>query len=192
MKRFLNPCRRYRQSLALLVAEALAGPERDRLNQHLAVCPDCQSHLLELKSTTVSLRAWTDSVAGLQPSLEARERWAKAVRSAASPKVVRGSTASPGAAGWWHDVVWSSRGIWAGLAAVWVLILAGNLSLRDHPQSLAGKSSSLPPSREMMMAYREQQTILNELLTDHSAPPDVDRPKFTPKPRTELVKAWTA
>jgi hypothetical protein len=44
-----------------------------------------------------------------------------------------------------------------------------------------------------MMAFKDRQIILAELLADHSAPPEADRPKlFLPKPRTENMPAWAA
>jgi hypothetical protein len=74
---------------------------------------------------------------------------------------------------------------------VWVLILAGNLSLHDRPHTWAGTTP--PPSKEIMMAFKDRQIILAELLADHSAPPEADRPKlFLPKPRTEITKVFSA
>jgi hypothetical protein len=88
----------------------------------------------------------------------------------------------------WLELVWPSRRIWAGLAAVWILILAANVSLHQNSPVIA-KSG---PSSEMMMALKDQQKILAELLTDRSAPRDVERQKsFSPKPRTETVKLLT-
>jgi hypothetical protein len=87
------------------------------------------------------------------------------------------------------ELIWPSRRIWTGLAAVWVLILAANISLREHSPAIV-KSGS--PS-EMMMTLKDQQKILAELLTDHSVPRDADRQKiFSPKPRTETLKLLTA
>ena len=89
----------------------------------------------------------------------------------------------------WRELIWPSRRIWTGLAAVWVLILAANISLREHSPAIV-KSGS--PS-EMMMTLKDQQKILAELLTDHSVPRDADRQKiFSPKPRTETLKLLTA
>jgi len=43
-----------------------------------------------------------------------------------------------------------------------------------------------------MMTLKDQQKILAELLTDRSAPRDVDRQKsFSPKPHTERVEILT-
>jgi hypothetical protein len=88
----------------------------------------------------------------------------------------------------WLELVWPSRRIWTGLAAVWILILAANVFLHENSPVIA-KSG---PSSEMMMALKDQQNILAELLTDRSAPRDLERQKsFSPKPRTETVKLLT-
>ena len=88
----------------------------------------------------------------------------------------------------WRELIWPSRRIWTGLAAVWVLILAANISLREHSPAIV-KSG---PSSEIMMSLKDQQKILAELLNDHSVPRGADRQKiFSPKPRTEGVENLT-
>jgi hypothetical protein len=70
------------------------------------------------------------------------------------------------------------------LAAVWVLILAGNVALREPSSAFAAKSA--PAAREMIMAFKDQQMILSELLADHAAPREAEPQKvFSPKPRTK-------
>jgi len=87
---------------------------------------------------------------------------------------------------WFLDVIWPYRRVWAVLAVVWVLIFMDKLSLQGHSQTLARKSS--PPTQEMLMAFKDRQNILAELLADHSAPREAERPKFfSPRPRTERV-----
>jgi hypothetical protein len=88
----------------------------------------------------------------------------------------------------WRELIWPSRRIWTGLAAVWVLILAANISLSEQSPAIV-KSG---PSSEMMMSLKDQQKILAELLNDYSVPHDADRQKiFSPKPRTEDVENLT-
>jgi hypothetical protein len=83
----------------------------------------------------------------------------------------------------WHELVWPSRRIWAGLAAIWILIFVFNLSQRDPSELMAQKSP--PPSPEMILAFRQQQQLLAELIgpnETHAAQP----PKpFSPQPRSE-------
>jgi hypothetical protein len=90
----------------------------------------------------------------------------------------------------WQELIFPCRRIWTGLAAVWVLLFIVNLSQRDGPQFNEAKSS---PPTEMMMTFRDQQKILNDLLADRLVPAEAMRPKiFSPKPRTEITKVLTA
>jgi hypothetical protein len=83
----------------------------------------------------------------------------------------------------WRELILPSRRVWAGLAAVWLLIFIVNVSQRDTVSSVTGKPVSSAP---VMMSWQVQQRWMNELLTDRSAPPDADRPRnVTPRPRTE-------
>jgi hypothetical protein len=88
----------------------------------------------------------------------------------------------------WCELIFPCRRIWTGLAAIWLLILAVNFSLRDPSQTAMTKA--LAPE---MMSFNEQQKLLNELLADRSLPMDIERPKvFLPKPRTETAEFLTA
>jgi hypothetical protein len=85
--------------------------------------------------------------------------------------------------GFWRGLIFPSRRIWTGLAAIWVLIFIINFSQRDRSQTAMTKAHT-PPLE--MMSFNEQQKLLNELLADRSFPTDAERPKiFSPKPRTE-------
>ncbi len=73
---------------------------------------------------------------------------------------------------------------WAGLAAVWVVILTLQLASRD-PTEVAARITP-PPSPEMLMVLRQQQRLLAELI-EPPAPRAADRSKsFSPRPRSEL------
>jgi hypothetical protein len=63
----------------------------------------------------------------------------------------------------WLELIWPCRRIWTGLAAVWVLLLIVSLSQRDDSRTVLAQS---PQSAEMMMALRQQEQKLNELLAD--------------------------
>ncbi|HZM04040.1 MAG TPA: hypothetical protein VFC44_13600 [Candidatus Saccharimonadales bacterium] len=84
----------------------------------------------------------------------------------------------------WREVFWPCRRVWAGLAVVWALIVLVNVSQRDgSPPPLA----EAPPTAEMMMAFRNEEKLLNDLLSDHPQPVDALRPQeFVPKPRSEI------
>jgi hypothetical protein len=83
----------------------------------------------------------------------------------------------------WRELILPSHRIWTGLAAIWVLILAVNFSLRDNSQSTA--ANSLASSPEIMMTYQQQERLLAELM-DSSEPQVAEPPKtFNPRPKTQ-------
>ena len=85
---------------------------------------------------------------------------------------------------------WPHPKAWAGLAAVWIAIIALNFSARDTAPVLAEKSTS--PSPEVMVELKKQQRMFAELVGSRE-PLDVDRPRiFVPKPRGERVEILTA
>jgi hypothetical protein len=89
----------------------------------------------------------------------------------------------------WLELVWPCRRTWAGLAVVWVLLLLINVSQHDRSPVVMARSS---PPAAMMLTFRDQQKMLNDLFADHAPGPDVDRPRiFLPKPRTETLEQAT-
>ena len=81
---------------------------------------------------------------------------------------------------------WPHPKAWAGLAAVWVLILAVDFSTRETSPRMAEKS--LPPSPEVIVQLKKQQRLFAELMGPRE-PLDADRQKnFSPKPRSEWVE----
>jgi hypothetical protein len=86
----------------------------------------------------------------------------------------------------WRELVWPCRRIWTGLAIIWILLFIVNFSQRDGSQ--AGMAKSAPPPA-MLMTFRDQQKLLNELFADHSLPAETEPPRiYLPKPRTEKSK----
>jgi hypothetical protein len=84
------------------------------------------------------------------------------------------------------SLLWPHPAAWAGLAAIWFLILAVNFSMRDPSPVRAEKSS--PPSPEVIVELRQQQRLLAELIGPRDAS-DADRSKsFVPQPRSERAE----
>jgi hypothetical protein len=82
------------------------------------------------------------------------------------------------------ELIWPSRQIWAALAAVWIALFIFNVSQRDTSELVALKLS--PPSAEAVMAWRQQERLLAELIGSPGTVGDAERRKiFLPKPRTE-------
>jgi len=83
----------------------------------------------------------------------------------------------------WREVIFPSRRIWAGLAAVWVGLLVFNVSERAPQSAVAARQ---PSSSAMLMTWRDQKNMLNEVFAEPVPVPVADRPRtFTPRPRTE-------
>ena len=81
---------------------------------------------------------------------------------------------------------WPHPKAWAGLAVVWVLILAMNFATRDTSPRMVEKS--LPPSPEVIAELKKQQQLYAELIGSHE-PLDADRQKlFPPRPRSEWAE----
>ena len=84
---------------------------------------------------------------------------------------------------------WPHPKAWAGLAAVWVCIVALNFSTRDKSVMMAEKVS--PPSAEVIVELRKQQKLYAELMGSNE-PREADRPKDgTLRPRTQRVEILT-
>ncbi len=189
MKWSFDPCQRHRQNISLLAASALSETEKVTVDNHLVACADCRKYFEEVKAVTVPLANLAGSVPQLQPSQSAQARWSRAIREAGRLEPVRRFTPAMALREWWRDVIWPRRRVWTGLAAIWVIILMGNLSLPNPAQKLAGKSSP----QEMIAALKDQQKILAELMTIHSGPSEAEPEKiYSPKPRTEGRMILTA
>ena len=80
-------------------------------------------------------------------------------------------------------ILWPHPKAWAGLAAVWMVILAVNFSTRDKALVMAETVSLSSP--EIVAELRKQQLLFAELIGPSLAP-DAGRPKnFVPRPRSE-------
>jgi hypothetical protein len=87
-------------------------------------------------------------------------------------------------------IFWPHPTAWAGLAAVWIFILAVDFSQRDLSSAVV--ESHAPPPLEIIVAMRQQQRLLAELLGPRETR-DADRQTvFPPKPRSECGERMAA
>ena len=80
-------------------------------------------------------------------------------------------------------LLWPHPKAWAGLAAVWVVILITNLSL--HEALPAGVGKPARPSPELAAELRQQRKMLAELIDPAEAKWADRQPLLSPKPRSE-------
>ncbi|HUA37641.1 MAG TPA: zf-HC2 domain-containing protein [Candidatus Sulfopaludibacter sp.] len=183
MKWFLNSCRRNRESLCLLASGLLPEPDRVRIENHLAGCADCRSYYDEIKAVTAPLAGWEKHFAQIEPDTTVHVVLAKAGQPASGPTSMRRFTPGIILVECWQQLVWPSRRVWAGLAAVWLALVVVNVSQRDNASSVTGK---IFRPGAAMMSLQVQQRWMNELLVDRSAPPAAERPQnLAPKPHTQ-------
>ena len=86
-------------------------------------------------------------------------------------------------------LLWPSPAAWAGLAAIWVVILVVNSTSGGGTKELARKIT--PPAPEAIAAWKEQERLLTELIGRPEAPA-ADRPKpVAPRPRSERQNGFS-
>lgn len=90
------------------------------------------------------------------------------------------------------SILWPHPVAWGAMAAIWVLILAVNFSIRDEAPVVAEKDAT--PSPEMLAELRAQRRLYAELIGAYdSNSSDADRQRrFVPKPRSEWMERMTA
>ena len=110
-----------------------------------------------------------------QPKLDAVRREALASITHDRPTVTPASSVLK----LWEELVLPCRGIWAGLAAVWLGLLVFHLS-GSSPARPSMLAKSRPVNSQMFLALREQQQILNELLGPASTSPAAAAPPRNP------------
>ena|SRR5438105_2013987 len=94
-----------------------------------------------------------------------------------------GLTINPQPTSWWRELLWPCPQAWAGLAAAWMVILFLNMASREPVQ--VAKTSKSAPTPELLIALREHQRLLAELI---GTPTVVEPPKpFEPRSRSEIL-----
>jgi anti-sigma factor RsiW len=162
------------------------------IEQHLKACPACAHLFAEEEKLQARIMAGLRQGSRTAPVWEQVERSVVAAALTASRRgAPRGNSQSvpqPGVlwelgaqlrAGWQR-----SRWAWAGLAAVWVAILALNFSARELDAPLVAGQDAPSPS-EMRLALKQKQLLMAELAVS-SEPAPATKPKVAPpSPRSD-------
>jgi hypothetical protein len=82
----------------------------------------------------------------------------------------------------WHELILPSRRIWAGLAAIWILLFVANFSMHDHSQAPMAKASSSP---EIILSSPQQEELLTELIGPDEAPVAEPQKPYVPRPSSQ-------
>jgi hypothetical protein len=85
----------------------------------------------------------------------------------------------------WMELIWPSRRAWAGMAALWLVVLAANLDIKATSPRAPGARAT--PSRELVRAAEEQRRLLAELLpTGKQVPIQATRPSARPRSERQV------
>jgi len=118
-----------------------------------------------------------------QPLRAAPSGWREEILRGASGTLAP-RAASPHVLPWWHEWLWPSPQAWAGLAAVWLVILGLNVTTASRSTDMAKQSPK--PSPEVETTLAAQRRELARLLDNFSEP--TPAPKAGPPgPRSENV-----
>ena len=184
-----NRCRR-RPEISLLASGALKEEEKIELESHLAGCQECRSYYGEIRAVIEPLAGWEKQLSPIEATPATRMRWARAVQEEA-----RTSSSVPNPQGLrlrlrismvWVELIRPSRYAWAGMAALWLVMLAVNGQLSEHRMIEAGASPS--STQDMIQAWEEQYLGLAELTQPTLAVPAT--PAILPRPRSERERDW--
>jgi len=157
MTRDYKPCRKYREELCAVLSGEFPAEDRAGLENHLEACADCQRYRDEIGSVAAVLAAGGELFREVQPGETTQARWAKEFGAAVEPAQSMATKVFRGILDWSRDMVWPGRRIWAGMAAIWIVILGLNASQRTKGETQA--SSHQPPPK-MMRALLAREGFL--------------------------------
>jgi len=159
------------------------------IQQHVATCAECAPRLAAEAKLDARL------LAGLRQGQRTAALWEQLERrvvAAAKPGAApRPSLLAPRPSGWLSTInsqvsalLWPHPKAWAGLAALWVVILAVNFATREIAPTIEARRAA-PLSPDTLRLLKQQGQLLAEL-SSQSQPREADRPKaMPPRPRTD-------
>jgi anti-sigma factor RsiW len=164
------------------------------IQQHVATCAGCARFL----ATEAKLDARL--MTGLRQGQRTAALWEQieqqvvaAAKSGARP---RPSPLAPRPAGrlstlnsQLSTLLWPHPKAWAGLAAVWLVILSVNFATRETTPVLEARRVT-PLSPDTLRLLKQQEQLLADL-SGWSGPRNADRPRaIPPRPRTDRREEW--
>ena len=109
--------------------------------------------------------------------------WKSAIRQVWKPALRAGEASKLEAA--WRQFWWSLRWHLAGLSAVWLVVLALSIDQSPAP-TLEVARRSVPSSRQLLAALRQNQRQLRELIRTPAAEAVPEAPQPAPSPRSQV------
>jgi hypothetical protein len=116
------------------------------------------------------------------PQCQIPPEWRKEILTAASASAIPQQTKLSLRSSVWSAFnsrlsafLWPHPKAWAGLAAIWVLIMGLNFATRE-PRQIELTAQQALPSPQMRELLRQQEQLLAELIGPNE-PPEADRPK---------------
>jgi len=82
----------------------------------------------------------------------------------------------------WRQLIWPCRRVWAGMAALWLVMIAINVLTLDEP--LARKKASRTPMVDFWAFLAERERLLVEM-GEAAPPPRPPQPAAASRPRSE-------
>ncbi len=84
----------------------------------------------------------------------------------------------------WAQLILPSRGIWAGMATLWIVVFALHLVTTGEKTVSYASARTAKVTPEVQMALRTQQQLFAELINGKPTPVPPNR-RFIPSPRSE-------
>lgn len=112
-----------------------------------------------------------------QPMRQVPEHWRNEILRVAQNVERRGSRVeSQTEKSWIYQLFWPNPQAWGALAAIWVVVFALNFADADPEAKVA---ASPAPSRETLVALKQQRQLRAELLSAASEVPVAEPPKLS-------------
>ena len=119
-----------------------------------------------------------------QPIRAVPADWRAGILNAANAAVPQRSTSKSQPVSWWRQLFWPCPQAWAGLAAVWVVILLIHFSSAEPAESMA--KTAAPSSPQEIMVLKEQKQMMAALMDTFDQPAGEPPKPYVPRPKSEV------